>query len=549
MRCASLALLIAVAAGAAQAAAPVKNWVIVVANNRSLTPGVQPLRYADDDGARWYELLKPIAARASLFTVLDDESQRLFPGDVAAAEPPTRTNVYRRLAQYNVEMAQARAAGFEPVLYFVVVGHGEVAPDGEGYVSLLDQPLRRSDLFRAVIAPSKAEFNHLIIDACNSYLLVSRRGDYPDDRGPSAAAAIRRYVEAEDLDRYPGTGVLLSTSRAKATHEWSVFVGGIFSQEVRSALAGAADVNGDGRVEYSEVHAYVAAANLKVDDPRARLDVFVRPPARDRSRPLIDFAAARFGHYLRLPAASSGHYFLEDARGVRYADFHKSPERPLLLALVDSDYYFLRTGDREARLRLDLPGTVEVADDAFTARTFVARGAIEESFQRHLFEVPYGPAFYRGFAASTGEPVVSDRARAFQPPSAGSGVSRAELERRLREAGERRRQRGLVAGDDPFSDLLVDWAARRLRAGDLREAERAVVELEGRLAEVVIDRAFVARKLERARAAAAAAPSETRPSLAPRLEHAAARLAAGDAGAANQDCNDVLATASRPATR
>src|SRR5581483_9078706 len=140
--------------------------------------------------------------------------------------------------------------GDEPVLTVGLIGHGEGAPSGGRFVRIVDGPLTRGELLREVIAPSKAAFNHLIIDACNAYLMVARRGD---DRAPAAADAIRRYVADEDLARYPTTGVLLSTSRAAASHEWSAFGAGVFSHELRSALAGGADVNGDGRVEYSEV--------------------------------------------------------------------------------------------------------------------------------------------------------------------------------------------------------------------------------------------------------------------------------------------------------
>jgi hypothetical protein len=530
-------------ARAAPAARPERAFVVVVANNRSLTPGVAPLHYADDDGARWYELLRPIAHKISLFTVLDEESQRVFRDVVPAVEAPTHGAIFARLAAYNAEMEAARAAGQEPILYFVVVGHGEVAADGEGYVSLLDGPLKRGDLFRGIIAPSKATFNHVIIDACNAWLLVSRRGA-ADDRGPSGADAIRRYVAGEDLERYPGTGVLLSTSRAQATHEWSVYGGGIFSHQVRSALAGAADVNGDGRIEYSEVRAYVAAANLRIDDPRARLDVFVRPPALDRSRPIVDLATAKFGHYLRLPADAQGRYHLEDARGVRYADFHKSPERPLVIGLVASSYYYLRTGESEARVPLQAPGTIDVSADQLAPRTFAARGAIEETFHRHLFEVPFGPAFYHGFAASAGDAPVESRAPQWSPPALSSApAGRPELEKRLAAAGDRFRRLGLLHGDDTYGDMLFDWAGGRLRAGDLREAERALATLEGRLSDGVIDRPLVERKLGRIRTRALSAALAPDPAEQARrgLARATDLLQRGDAPGANRALNEVEA--------
>ncbi len=500
MRSACAALLAALTLlGARPARAdgkPARNFVLVVANNRSLTPGVAPLRYADDDGARWYELLAPTATRISLFTVLDVESQRLFRALVPRAEAPTRAAILARLADYNRAMEAARAEGAEPVLTVVLIGHGEVSPAGEGFLSLVDAPLSRSELLREVIAPSKAAFNHLIIDACNAYLLVSRRGD---DRAPAAADAIRRYVADEDLARYPTTGVVLSTSRAAASHEWSLFGGGVFSHEVRSALAGGADVNGDGRIEYSEVRAFVAAANARIDDPRARLDVTIRPPALDRSRPLVDLAASRFRHFVRLPAGASGRYTLEDTRGVRYADVNKEPDRPLVIALVGGESYFLRTDGAEVALRLDRAGTIDVAPSSFVPRPSDTRGPVEDAFHRHLFEQPFGAAYYHGFVESAGDlAVVDPPARPFVPPAAGSdGVDGAAIAERLAAARRRAGELALRRGDDRFVDLLLDWGAARLAAGDLREGARAVDALEHHLADVAIDRAAVARRRAR----------------------------------------------------
>jgi hypothetical protein len=465
----ALALL---ASGSAQAR-PERRFVIVVANNRSVTPGVAPLTWADDDGARWYELLAPSAEAASLFTVLDEESQRQLHDDALLAEAPTRAAIFARLADYNRRMDAARAEGADPVLTLVLIGHGEVAPDGEGFLSLLGAPRRRGELLRDVIATSRAAFNHLIIDACNSYLLVARRGaDKPD---AEAAAAIHRYVAEEDLARYPNTGVFLSTSRAEVSHEWSEYGGGVFSHELRSALTGAADVNGDGRVEYSEAKAFVASANLQLDDPRARLDVYVRPPALDRGRALMDLGASHLRHFLVLPKSLSGRFYLEDARGVRYADFNKAAEQQVIIGLVDSAAYYLRDGERELTVSLRRPGAVQVRDSAWRARTLAARGSIVGELSLKLFRTPFGPSFYRGFVASTGDTPVGSGTGAFVPPSAEDSVRAHALESRLTDF---HRRLDAPSARDRYARTLLDWADRRLGASDLDELERTLRALE-----------------------------------------------------------------------
>jgi hypothetical protein len=320
----------------------------------------------------------------------------------------------------------------------------------------------------------------VVVDACNSYYLVHRRGG-ADDRGPSRHDAIRRYLTAEDLARYPNTGVLLSTSSERESHEWSGFSAGVFSHQLRSALAGAADVNGDGRIEYSEVEAFIAAANLRVADPRARLEVFARPPALDRTRALVDLTRSKLRHFVRFPAGSPLAAYLEDARGVRTLDLHHSGEQPLVVGLVPSPRYFVRSRDGQRELRLDLTraGRVDIDPAAMKASAVVARGAVAEALRDHLYAEPYGPGFYRGFAASTGAPPVAATPSPWLPAAARPAVVTAAY---LRERLVRESQRSVA-------DPALRSRLRRIGPELLRALS------EGRLAEAdrLLDRAAIPR--------------------------------------------------------
>lgn len=398
----------------ALARAESRTYVVIVGNNESVEPGTKALQYADDDAAKFFELFTAAASRVELLTVMDVETQRLHPGISAKALAPTKKQLFEVLTRYNRQIADDVAEGHETTLYFVYVGHGHVGASGQGYVSFLDGPLTGDELWDQVVARSAARFNHLILDACNSYLMVASRGD--DERGPDASAAIKSYIDARSLSRFPNTGVVVSTSTAKETHEWSVFQGGVFSQEVRSGLSGAADINADGRVEYSELEAFLAAANLAVDDPKARLQAHVRAPRLDVHRPLVDLESTKFEHMLRLPAAFSGRFHLEDARGVRYVDGNKTSENEVYVALVKSPYYFIRTEDAEARVALTARGTVDLRSLRFIKATQASRGSVAEAFRDLLFQVPYGPAFYQGYVARTASVPARKAQRPFPPP-------------------------------------------------------------------------------------------------------------------------------------
>src|SRR2546423_2036893 len=160
----------------ALAAARTHVYAVVVAQNRSLDPGVKPLRYADDDGVKDWELLSLYADRSSLFVLLDDDTARMHPDASALAEVPRKQAIFDRLPQYNELMAADVARGDDPELFFVYAGHGDVDAAGQGYVNLFDGKLTRGELFHDVVAPSKARFVHVIIDACKSYFMVNSRG-------------------------------------------------------------------------------------------------------------------------------------------------------------------------------------------------------------------------------------------------------------------------------------------------------------------------------------------------------------------------------------
>jgi hypothetical protein len=411
-------------AGVAQART--RLYALVIAQNRSLDAGVKPLQYADDDGVKNWELLSLYADRASLFVVLDDETARLHPDAAREAEVPERAAILERLELYNTLMAADIRRGDEPELFFVYAGHGDVDATGQGYINFHDGKFTRADLYREVVAPSKARFVHVIVDACKSYFMVNSRGGrrWVDDRVDPASdrsdEKVKAFLAEEQLERYPRAGVIVATSGDQETHEWSRYQGGILSHELRSALSGAADVNGDGRIEYSELRAFLAAANAHVRNPEARVDVFSRAPALDRHRPLIDLRAAqsegRHARFLHFSQGLAGRFHIEDDRGVRYADLNKQVGTGFDVAIsARHDYYVRRASSNdpiddheEVEVRAPGPRRVEVAQLAFHTRAIASRGALEQTFRQDLYRVPFGRGFYDGFVATSGDLPVED---------------------------------------------------------------------------------------------------------------------------------------------
>jgi hypothetical protein len=418
----SLAIVVALLAGSA-AEARTRLYAVVVAENRSLDPGVPPLQYADDDGVKNWELLSLYTGRASLFVVLDEDTARLHPEAARHAEVPERAAIFARLRRYNELMARDLARGDDPELFFVYAGHGNVDATGQGYVNLHDAKLTRTDLYREIIAPSRARFVHVIIDACKSYFMVrSRGGEWKDDSVPAAEdrsdRRVHAFLEAEKLERYPRAGVIVATSGAQDAHEWSRYRGGILSHELRSGLSGAADVNGDRIVEYSELLAFLAAANARVLLPQAQIQVFSRPPALDRRRPLVDLRRARRrgqGRLLHFGSSLSGRFYVEDERGVRYADLNKEPGSAFDLLVSTKRRYFVRRDDREEIEVSPSSRRIDLSRMAWTPLAVAARGAVDESFRKDLYRVAFGPRFYEGYIAKSGDVPVETTSVAEAP--------------------------------------------------------------------------------------------------------------------------------------
>lgn len=399
-------------------------YTLIVAENRPAESTNVTLRFADDDGVRYYELFEHYANRVELLAVLDDDTQRQHRGVAAKTTAPSRSNVMRAFERLNAAMAADVKAGASPVFYFIYTGHGGVDAKDEGFITLHDGKLTRTQLYESIVAKSAATYNHLIIDACDSYLFVSSRGDKVwknDRRGAPQTAAVEAYAAAHTLERYPNTGVLLSTSKAAESHEWSRYGAGVFSHEVRSGLVGSADVNGDGRIEYSEIAAYVASANLGIDDPRARLEVFAKAPAQYRAEPLFDLAQLRTRALLRFDAQSSGRFEIEDDRGVRFADFNKAADAPVVVGVLPGRGYYVRRDTSETFIPANASGVISIAGSTWQARAIVTRDATSDAFAQHLYRTPYGPVFYSGYVATSGmEPVRTSSDRSF--PSADVGT-------------------------------------------------------------------------------------------------------------------------------
>jgi hypothetical protein len=374
-------------------------FALIIGVNASPDPEVAALKYADDDAARYLDLFRALGARTYLLAHLDDNTRRLHPQAAAEAQPARREDLRRAVAGLARDIAQARGRGVRSVLYVIYAGHGDVH-DATPYLTLEDGRLDGAALMAEVVNPPGADHTHLIIDACQAYLLAFQRGAGGERR------SVHGFVELEAALRQGRIGYLLSSSATGETHEWAGFEAGVFSHEVRSGLYGAADADGDGVVTYDEIAAFVTRANATIVNDRFRPQIVARAPIG--SELLLDLRT-RSGREMRFDGPeSAGHYLLEDAQGVRLLDFHGSGQTAVHLVrpAVVGSMYLRRVADGAERTVP--PGDTVVHLEALPvepSRSGV-RGAAQHAFSS-IFTLPFDAA-----AVSSYEREADLRARA-----------------------------------------------------------------------------------------------------------------------------------------
>lgn len=423
----SALLWLALTAGEANVA----SFGLVVGVNRPGDPTLVTLRYADDDAARYFELFEAVGIRTELLAQLDENTQRLHPKLVDRAHPPTQSEFGLAVARLSEQIAKARQQGQLTRVYLVFAGHGTIE-DNEGAL-LLEDGRATSGTLETALNQLDASEEHLIIDACNSFFLAWGRG--PGGK----SEPVTGFSVAPRLAARPHLGLLLSTSSARESHEWAGVQAGVFHHEVQSGLLGAADIDLDGRISYREISAFVERANAAIPNERYRPDVYSRAPRRKREDDKgVLFHLSASPHRVEVDSLHSGRFFLENADGIRWADFHSAPGQVVRLIRPRNERLYLTDVNRRVEYRVDdEPGTAVVGRLRSREPRVAERGAAHEAFTR-LFELPFDIGVVKSFSfrapevelvASPGSerPLTPRRGVALGVGAAGLGAAAAGL--------------------------------------------------------------------------------------------------------------------------
>ncbi len=212
----------------AMAAAATQRFALLIGNNVGL-PSETPLQYAEQDVRRVATILEDLGnlPRANI-TLLTHQS----------------LNTVRRALRemQTVAVQDAPADETAQTLWFIYYS-GHAGADG---LHLGDEVLPLAELQESV-RNAKAKLKILVVDACRSGLLTRVKGGSRGEPFP--------ITLSEEL---PGEGVVFisSTAANEAAQEADTIQGSFFSHYWASALLGAADVSGDGRVTLAEAYRY-----------------------------------------------------------------------------------------------------------------------------------------------------------------------------------------------------------------------------------------------------------------------------------------------------
>jgi hypothetical protein len=399
------------------------RFAIVIGQNASDSPSIPDLRYADDDAVATHRMFTQAGIESVLLVALDDDSRGMHP-DLENSTPPTRENLFKAFERLTGKMNEMKAGGtrghgtqrrWEVEFLLVYSGHGNVE-HGEGYIVLYNGGrLSRGDLYDEILARSPATRNHVIVDACKSYYLAFEKGP-----GGRRQPYDRHFVDRADASRFPNTGFLLSTSSDRDSHEWERFQAGVFSHELRSALRGGADVDGDSKITYAELGAFLTTANERIKNPRYRPDFAVHP-AGGLSREIIDWTRNR--EVLVVDDTAWGHVYVESSSGERLLDIHPESGESFLLQLPADRPLFVRKADETRELVVEQPGPARVSALGPRSVQVGRKGALHLAFEE-LFAEPFGRtklrAFNQRFAPAMEPAAVTLEEEA--PSSAGSLV-------------------------------------------------------------------------------------------------------------------------------
>jgi hypothetical protein len=398
MRCAGL-LFLPLVSMVPQASATTVLYSLAIGHNglppEGRTAAVRELTFADDDALAMHELARTVARRSVVLALPDRATEARFPAS-REARPPSVAELRQALTTLGAEIASTTRAGDQAAVWLFYSGHGWLDEAGRANLTLVDGALSQEMLYEEVLPALPGHTVHLMIDACHAEALIRPR----DVTASTVEVTISEVASASlraHLGQLPNVGAIMASTSSTQAHEWDEYQTGVFTHELLSGLRGGADVNRDGRVEYSEIAAFLAAANREVTDPRAHLTTLVVAPALYPHAAIVNTRAARDVARLQGPARHLGRFQLDDPRGNRLLDLRAEADFAFDMIVPAGEQLLLSNERGEVSLVANADRPTDLAAMVPAKSPHRARSAVVDSMRRGLFAAEFGPSYYAGY--------------------------------------------------------------------------------------------------------------------------------------------------------
>ena len=283
----------------------------ILVGTNSGGPGQQPLRYAEDDARKMAQVLKELG--------------RYGTSDLRVLIKPDGKQVLAAIDDVAQKLRAHQAKGEQAILVFYYSGHAKANAFNLGTEELAVATLREK------LRSLPAQLTLIVLDACQSGQFARVKGAEP--------AADFSFNSVSRLGT-KGVAVMASSSSQELSQESDELKSSYFTHHLISALRGAADADGDGKISLDEAYRYAyrrtltATAQTQVGSQHVTLetdlagqgDVGVTYPADAKSQ-------------LELPGSLDARVLVQHrTSGNVVAEVQKVPGPPLKLAIASGQY-------------------------------------------------------------------------------------------------------------------------------------------------------------------------------------------------------------------
>jgi hypothetical protein len=286
------------------------TYAVVVGSNEG-GAGQQPLRFAEEDAQRMARVLREIG--------------HFDPADVKVLLHPTPSGIVGAIDDVAAKVRGAAARGEQAEFVFYYSGHARA-----NAINLAGDELQLTTL-RERLASLPANLTIVVLDACQSGAFARVKGAEP--------AADFTYNSVARLQQ-KGMAIMASSSAQELSQESDELKGSYFTHHLVTALRGAGDIDGDGRVSLDEAYQYAyrhtlaSTARTQVGQQHVTLetdlagqgDVAVTYPAEAKAQ-------------LELPGPLEARVLVQHRpSGSVVAEVQKAPGAAIRLALAAGPY-------------------------------------------------------------------------------------------------------------------------------------------------------------------------------------------------------------------